>query len=103
MKLSEYKNEQALEILGKMIAPVSKILANDKVKKAYADGTDKLGFIQALLTEHPKEIIEILAILDNTPVDEYEISLTTLPKKVLEIMNDEELRDFFASQGQNLA
>lgn len=102
MKLSEYKNEQAIEILGKLMAPVTKILADEKVKKAYGNGDDKLGFMQALLQGHPKEIVEILAILDNTPVEEYEISLTTLPKKVLEIINDEELRDFFASQGQSL-
>ena len=102
MKLSEYKNEKAIEILGQMIAPISSILADEKVKKAYANGEDKLGFVQALLTNHPKEIVQILAILDDTPVDEYEVSLTTLPKKVLEIINDEALQDFFESQGQNL-
>ena len=101
MKLSEYKNEQALEVLGKILDPVAVILANPKIKKAYQDGT-QLAFVKALLSEHPHEIITILAILDNTPVDQYEVSLTTLPKKVLEILNDDELKDFFASQGQNL-
>lgn len=102
MKLSEYKNEQAIEILGKLMTPVAKILADTKIKKAY-QSENQLGFMQALLEGHPKEIIEILAILDNTPVEQYEVSLTTLPKKVLEILNDEELKDFFASQGQSLA
>ena len=101
MKLSEYKNEQAIEMLGKLIDPISTVLADTKVKNAYQAGT-QLAFVKVLLTEHPHEIVEILAILDNTPVDQYEVSLTTLPKKVLEILNDEELKDFFASQVQNL-
>lgn len=101
MKLSEYKNEQALEVLGKILDPVAVILANPKIKAAYQDGS-QLEFVKALLSEHPHEIITILAILDNTPVDQYEVSLTTLPKKVLEILNDEELQDFFGSQVQNL-
>ena len=102
MKLSEYKNEQAIEVLGKLLTPLSKILSDKDIKALYAKKASKLEFAQALLLSHPSDIVEILAILDDTPVEEYKVSMITLPKKLLEILNDEELASFFSSQGQSL-
>lgn len=101
-KLSEYKNEQAIEIMAKLISPLARVFTNAKVKAVYNAGASKIEFIQTLLTECPHEIIETLAILEDTPVDKYEVSFVALPGKLLEILNDEELSDFFESQGQNL-
>lgn len=103
MKLSEYKNEQAIEILAKLLGPVSKIMTDIKVKKLFEKGATKIEMTQVLLENYSHEIIEILAIIDDTPVEEYEVNVFTLPKKLLEILNDEELSDFFGLQGQNLA
>lgn len=104
VKLSEYKNEQAIEILGKLLGPVSKIMTDIKVKKLFeTKSATKVEMSQVLLANFSHEIIEILAILDDTPVEQYECNVFTLPKKLLEILNDKELSDFFSLQGQNLA
>lgn len=103
MKLSEYKNEDALDLLADILEPISEIFADDEVKKLSLDkSTTKMKIVQYLLKNHKKPIIQIMARIDSVPVEEYEANVFTLPKKLLEILNDKELADFFGSQGQNV-
>ena len=94
MKLSEYKNEQALDILADILEPSAKIFSDKDVKKAFETG-DKIKGIKAAIKTHKNEIIEILAVLDGVPVAEYECNVLTLPVKLLEILNDTDLMSFF--------
>lgn len=94
MKLSEYKNEQALDILADILEPSAKIFSDKDVKKAFETG-DKIKGIKAAIKTHKSEIIEILAVLDGVPVAEYECNVLTLPIKLLEILNDTDLMSFF--------
>lgn len=94
MKLSEYKNEQALDILADILEPSAKIFSDKDVKKAFETG-DKIKGIKAAIKTHKTEIIEILAVLDGVPVAEYECNVLTLPIKLLEILNDTDLMSFF--------
>lgn len=95
MKLSEYKNEQALDILADILEPSAKIFSDKDVKKAFETG-DKIKGIKAAIKTHKSEIIEILAVLDGVPVAEYECNVLTLPIKLLEILNDTDLMSFFS-------
>ena len=95
MKLSEYKNEQALDILADILEPSAKIFSDKDVKKAFETG-DKIKGIKAAIKTHKTEIIEILAVLDGVPVAEYECNVLTLPVKLLEILNDTDLMSFFS-------
>lgn len=95
MKLSEYKNEQALDILADILEPSAKIFSDKDVKKAFETG-DKIKGIKAAIKTHKSEIIEILAVLDGVPVAEYECNVLTLPVKLLEILNDTDLMSFFS-------
>ncbi len=99
MKLSEIKGEDAIDVLVDIIDPISAIAVDGEVTKAYKNET-KLNFVKILLKKHKKEVIEIMAALDMTPVEEYEISLVTLPAKVLELINDPALAGFFPSPEQ---
>lgn len=99
MKLSEYKNEEALDILADILEPAAKIFSDKDVKQAFEKG-DKISGIKAAIKGHKTEIIEILARLDNVPVEEYECNILTLPVKIMEILNDTELINFFSSQRQ---
>lgn len=101
MKLTEYKNEDALDLLADLLEPLANILSDKEVQKLATDeSATKLKAVQLLLKRHPKEIIQIMARLDNTPVEKYEINMLTLPKKLIELLNDKELISFFRSQGQ---
>jgi hypothetical protein len=101
MKLSEYKNEDALLKLADLLEPISKIATGDAIKKLRGSGASKLKVAQELLRSNPKEIIEVMAILDDVPVDEYEVNIVTLPVKLVELMNDPEIMSLFKLQGQS--
>ena len=96
MKLSEVKGEAALDLLGDIIEPISSILADPEVQKAVKNSS-KMAVIKLLLKEHKKAVIEIMAAMDGVPVNEYEVNILTLPLKLLDIINDEELISFFTS------
>lgn len=100
MKISDFENEKAIDVLADLLDPLSVILTDDKIKEVYNAKASKLKFVQVLLKTHKKEVIQMLAILDDVPVEEYKVNLFTLPKKVLEILNDPAIQDLFTSQGQ---
>lgn len=99
MKISEIKGEQALDVLVDLVEPISTIV-QDKIFVQKLKSGDKIGAIRQGIKEHKKEVIEILAILDCQDPETYEVSLVTLPFKILEILNDEEFVSLFQSQGQ---
>lgn len=96
-KLSEYKNEEALDLLAGIIEPVALVFADKGFVEALQENI--LKSVSYLLKNHKKEVISILSSLDGVPVEEYECNLFTIPLKLVEILNDEDLKDFFRSQG----
>ncbi len=106
MKVTDFKDEAALDLLAEIIEPASVIFSDDKVKAVLKEAQDKGGSrakaVAEILKLHKKEIIEIMAALDGVPVKDFHCNILTLPKKLLEILNDEELMDFFASQAEEL-
>lgn len=101
MKLSEYRGEDALDLLADMLEPTATILADRKIWEL-ARGGKKIDGIKYAIKEYKKEIIEILASIDGVPASEYKCNVFTLPMRVLDIVNDEELQSFFISQFQNM-
>ena len=97
MKLSDYKNEDALDLLADIIDPVSEIMTDKELQKA-VKGQNKLGVVKAIIKSHKTEILQILATLDGVPVEEYECNVFTLPVRIMELVNDKELASFFTSQ-----
>lgn len=96
MKLSEYKGEKALDLLADIIEPVAEIASDVEVRNA-AEKKDKLKVVKLILKSHKKSIMEIMAAIDETPVNEYQVNILTLPVKLLEILNDKDLWGFFTS------
>ena len=97
-KLSEFKNEDALDLLADLIDPLSKIFSDKKFEKVFRKG-NKLEIAKYLLKNRPKEILEVLARLEDTPIEEYEANVFSLPVKIMEVLSDEDLIRFFESQG----
>lgn len=102
MKLSDFKGEEALDVLADLIDPVTDIMVDDEVEKLYRSGKPKLLLAKYIIKNHKKSVIEILAILNRKTVEEYvkEMTLITLPRTLLELMDDEDLMQLFQSQGQ---
>ena len=98
MKISEYKGEEALELLANLIEPVSEIVTDKEIGTVWAE--NRYRSIGIAIKKHKKAVISILAALDNVPVEEYKCNIFTLPSKILEVLNDPELSKLFTSQGQ---
>ena len=104
MKLSDYKGEEALDVLADIIEPLSNIITDDEIQDlAKNDKTPVLAMVKPAIKNHKKDLIEILARLENQPVEEYKekMNLFTLPKQVLELLNDPEVQSLFSSQGKS--
>lgn len=100
MKLSDIRNEQALDVLADIMEPTAEILADEEIKTIYRSGQPRLKLAAYVIKNHKKSVIEILARLDGEEPGTYNFSLLTLPKKVLELLNDPGLADLFTSQEQ---
>lgn len=104
MKLSDIKGEEALDVLADLIEPVAMMLADGKIQKIYNSGQPKILLVKHIIKNHKKQVIEILAILERKDPKEYEkeVNLLSLPIKLLELLNDEDLVSVFQSQVQNM-
>ena len=106
MKLSDFKGEEALDVLAEIIEPLTIILADKDIQElSKQKNTPALKYVKPMLKNHKKEVIEVLAILDRKTVEEYtaSMSLITLPLQVMELINDPEVQNLFSSQEQTLA
>lgn len=99
MKISEIKGERALDVLSELIEPVAEIMADNEIKEAY-ESKNAAKAISVAIKRHKKAIITVMAAVDGVPADNYEVNLFTLPFKLLELLNDPAIAEFFTSQGQ---
>ena len=94
MKISEIKGEQAINVLAEIIDPVTKILADEEIKNAR---NDRIKAIQIALRKYPKEIIHCLALIEGEDPKTYQPTLLSIPKKLVEITEDEDVKSLFIS------
>lgn len=105
MKLSDYKGEAALDKLAEIIEPITAIFGDPEMQEIANKGdAGAIQYIKPILKNHKKEIIEVLAALENEPVEEYrdKVTLLTLPAKILEFLNDDEVQALFPQQHQGV-
>ena len=100
MRLSDIKGEAALDVFVNILDPASEIIADKEIYDAVQRNATKMEIVKIAIANHKRAVLEILAALDGKTVDEYEVSILTLPKKLIELFNDPELVSLFQSQGQ---
>lgn len=100
-KLSEYKDEEAIEVIADLLDPAIEIMTDkalmEDFKANYKKGSERLRLISKCLKTHKKEVLAILAALERVPVEEYHCNIATLPAQILNILSDEELIKVFTS------
>lgn len=96
MKLSEFKNEDALDLIADLIEPATQIFADPEISSAR---NNKARAVKIAIKNHKDSVIEILARLDNIPVEEYNKNVVQMTLDLLELLNDDELMEVFSSQG----
>ena len=99
-KLSEYKDEEALEVLGNLIEPATEIILDKEVVAKFKQ--NKLKGIALAIKRHRRAVFCCLAALNGEDEDSYTCNIVSLPKTILDVINDKDLLDFFGSQGQEM-
>lgn len=99
MRLSEIKNEAAIDVLLEILDPASEIIGDPEFKKAIETRANNMDIAKLVLKNHKTAVIAILAALDGKKPEEYEIGVLSLPVKILEVLNDPELVSLFTLQG----
>ena len=91
--LAEIKDNEALDLLADMLEPMITISSDPELKKM--KGEDRLKIVQYIIRNHKEPIMQILAMLDGVPVEEYHCSVLTLPATLLELFNHPEVSKLF--------
>ena len=98
MKLSEFRDDAALDLIADIIEPATEILADPAIKDAF--GRSKMAAIKVAIKNHKSAIKEIIARLDGKTPEECHFTAISLPIKLLSMFNDPDLKQLFTSSGQ---
>lgn len=98
MKISDYRGEDAIELLADLIEPVSFIIGDDEFRDKARAGVAPLGLAKYVLKAHKREVLEILARIDGKDPKDYKPGIFELPSRVMELFNDEDFMSLFTSQ-----
>ena len=99
MKLSDFKGEQAIDVLAQIMTPASHIISDEKFKKMVKDGNTYLAIAVYILQNHKEDILDMYEPL--TQEDKTEATPIKLVGMIMDIVQDTALNDLFTSQGQN--
>ena len=100
-RLSEYENEDAIELLADIIEPASTIFLDKELKKAYESKKTKMPkLISIALKNNASSVVQILARLEGVEPKDYKGNIVSMTKALMEIANDKDMIDFFQSLGQ---
>ena len=102
MKLSDIRGEEALDVLADIIEPAAEIMADKEIANLVRSDVPKIKIAKPAIKNHKKSVIEILARIDGKEPEDYakEITLVTLPLRLIELLNDPMLLEVFQSQIQ---
>ena len=93
-KISDYRDEEALELWADIMETASAIVADPELKKIIDSKKPKIMLAHYILKNHKEEAKEILLRIDPTPINGLNF-LTRILSVVSEIGDSEELADFF--------
>lgn len=99
MKLSDYKDEAALDLLAELIEPGAEIMGDQTVVDAAKDG-NMARVASIAIKRHKKAVLRVLAALEGVPAEEYHCNVFSLPAKLVELFNDPDIAQLFTFAGQ---
>ena len=104
-KLSDFRDEEALDVLAELIDPVVDIASDKEIQKAFEAGSEATmaDVVKLIIKGHKRAVMAVMAVLEGVPLEQFHCNLLTLPSQVMQIMNDSDLKAFFTSQVQNIS
>ena len=92
-RLSDFKDDEGVKIIARLLVPIGKIAQNKAFFKK-ADAT-VLEFASALLENNSKEVLEMLAILNEQDVKEYHTDGAEILVNTMVMLSDDTLMGLF--------
>lgn len=93
-KLSDFKNEQGLELLADLMESAGGILSDRDVLK-YLYAGRYLTAIAVIGKAHKQEAINILAYLNGVSAEEYEGTPVRMARELYAVLSDDDMKAFF--------
>lgn len=100
MKLSDYRGEDGIDLLADILPDVIKIYENKDFRNAVENSKNNLEIVRILLKMNKKEILHMMAMIDQEDPETYNPSIFGLPFKLIEIMKMPEISMLFSLQSQ---
>lgn len=101
MKLRDFKGPDGIQVVGKLLIPITTILGNPENSQDIARG-NILVQVGAFFRNNPKEVFEILAIMDGKEPENYQLTAQDALAKLLEWFDDPELLGLFGLQSETV-
>ena len=93
-KLSDYEGDEALELWGDLLEPLSAIFSDKEIANVVQSGASKIAIARVILKNHPLEAKQILLRIDDTPINGLNIILRLIAL-LADIGSNEEIKGFF--------
>lgn len=100
--MRERTNEEELDLFADLIEPFAEILQDGQVMGVLQNGGKPITAVKWAIKNHKQTVVEILARIDDVPVEGYKVSAITLPIKLLNLFNRPEFKELFTGQGQQI-
>ena len=98
-KLSDYKDDEAIELWGEMLDPMIRILGDKSIASDLRTGKPPLIIAKDIIKTHTEDAREIMLLIDPTPIDGINV-IARLASIVMDFIRNDSLKDFFKSAGQ---
>lgn len=103
MKLSDYKGEDALDLLADIIEPAMEIISDKRISEAVKGDMSRGALVKLIIKNHKTAILTIMAVIQGEDPAAYKPDVLTLTADLLELLSDEAFIELFLSQGQKLS
>lgn len=98
MRLSDFKDEKAIEVVADLLEPIANVVTNEKNAEAKDKGV--LQFASAMLKNSAADVKSILAILDDKDPAEYHCTAASVLGDVVNMLSDPELMQLFGLRSE---
>lgn len=95
-RLSDYKNEEAIELWANLLDPIIHIFQDKEMQAAIKNGKSPLEKAKTVLLTHKSDAVAIILAIDPTPITGLNL-VVRLVDVLMEIENSEEFGSFFGS------
>ena len=93
-KLSDYKDDEAIELWADLLDPLTAILTDEEIRKVISYGKSRMDIAKAILKKHKSEALEIMLRVDPEPVNGLNIVMRLIAL-LADIGSNDEIKSFF--------